>query len=155
MRNLRDETGAAIMLITHDLGVIAELAQEVVVMYAGKVVERVAVAALFADPQHPYTVGLLGSIPKLHGEQDRLANVVAVIVSRADFDLDSFQSWLADLDAKDQTVWGDLPPKLQPLTRFQNDSYMLRAVVPQILQRPSTPASLAAQQALLKSLQRR
>jgi hypothetical protein len=91
----------------------------------------------------------------LYGEQDRLANVVAVIVSRTDFDLDAFQSWLADLDAKDQTVWKDLPPKLQPLTRFQNDSYMLRAVIPQILHRQSTPASLAAQQALLKSLQRR
>jgi oligopeptide/dipeptide ABC transporter ATP-binding protein len=74
MRNLRDETGAAIMLITHDLGVIAELAQEVVVMYAGKVVERADVAALFTDPQHPYTVGLLGSIPKLHddsGQHDK------------------------------------------------------------------------------------
>jgi hypothetical protein len=91
----------------------------------------------------------------LYSEQDRLARVVAVIVSRSDFDLDGFQSWLADLDATDQTVWKDLPPKLQPLTRFQNDSYMLRAVVPEILQRPSTRASLAAQQALLKSLQRR
>jgi peptide/nickel transport system ATP-binding protein len=79
MRNLRDETGAAIMLITHDLGVIAELAQEVVVMYAGKVVERAEVAALFADPQHPYTVGLLGSIPKLHGEQDRLAAIEGMV----------------------------------------------------------------------------
>jgi peptide/nickel transport system ATP-binding protein len=66
MRGLRDETGAAIMLITHDLGVIAEMAQEVVVMYAGKVVERAEVGALFADPQHPYTVGLLSSIPKLN-----------------------------------------------------------------------------------------
>jgi len=79
MRNLRDETGAAIMLITHDLGVIAELAQEVVVMYAGKVVESAEVAALFADPQHPYTVGLLGSIPKLHGEPDRLATIEGVV----------------------------------------------------------------------------
>jgi Protein of unknown function (DUF2785) len=91
----------------------------------------------------------------LYGEQDRLANVIAVIVSRADFDLNGFQSWLADIDASDQTVWKDLPPKLQPLTRFQNDSYMLRAVVAQILQRQSTPASLAVQQAVLKSLQRR
>jgi peptide/nickel transport system ATP-binding protein len=79
MRNLRDETGAAIMLITHDLGVIAELAQEVVVMYAGKVVERAEVAAIFAGPQHPYTVGLLGSIPKLHGEQDRLATIEGMV----------------------------------------------------------------------------
>jgi peptide/nickel transport system ATP-binding protein len=81
MRNLRDETGAAIMLITHDLGVIAELAQEVVVMYAGKVVERAEVAALFADPQHPYSVGLLGSIPKLDGEQDRLVTIEGIVPS--------------------------------------------------------------------------
>ena len=73
MRALRDETGAAIMLITHDLGVIAELAQDVIVMYAGKIVERADVVALFADPQHPYTVGLLGSIPKLHADQQQLA----------------------------------------------------------------------------------
>ena len=75
MRNLREQTGTAIMLITHDLGVIAELADEVVVMYAGRVVERASVAALFAQPQHPYTIGLLGSIPKLHLDQDRLAAI--------------------------------------------------------------------------------
>jgi peptide/nickel transport system ATP-binding protein len=81
MRNLRDETGAAIMLITHDLGVIAELAQEVVVMYAGKVVERAEAAALFYDPQHPYTVGLLGSMPKLRDAQDRLAAIEGTVPS--------------------------------------------------------------------------
>ena len=72
MRSLREETGTAIILITHDLGVIAELADDVVVMYAGRVVERAPVTQLFAMPQHPYTIGLLGSIPKMHGEQDRL-----------------------------------------------------------------------------------
>jgi oligopeptide/dipeptide ABC transporter ATP-binding protein len=81
MRHLRDEFGTAIMLITHDLGVIAELAHEVVVMYAGTIVERVAVGALFADPQHPYTVGLLGSIPKLSQEQDRLAAIEGIVPS--------------------------------------------------------------------------
>src|SRR5665647_1480788 len=75
MRTLRANTGAAIMLITHDLGVIAELADEVVVMYAGRVVERASVAGLFAEPQHPYTIGLLGSIPKLHLKQSRLAAI--------------------------------------------------------------------------------
>ncbi len=75
MRSLREETGTAIILITHDLGVIAELADEVVVMYAGKVVERAPVARLFAEPQHPYTVGLLGSIPRLHQVQERLAAI--------------------------------------------------------------------------------
>jgi oligopeptide/dipeptide ABC transporter ATP-binding protein len=79
MRALRDETGAAIMLITHDLGVIAEIAQDVIVMYAGKIVERAEVGALFGDPQHPYTVGLLGSIPKLHESQQRLTTIEGVV----------------------------------------------------------------------------
>jgi oligopeptide/dipeptide ABC transporter ATP-binding protein len=79
MRNLRDELGTAIMLITHDLGVIAELAHDVIVMYAGRVVEQVDVTRLFADPQHPYTVGLLGSIPKLHQQQDRLAAIEGIV----------------------------------------------------------------------------
>ena len=75
MRTLREETGTAIILITHDLGVVAELADDVVVMYAGRIVERASVVALFAEPQHPYTVGLLGSIPRLDIEQDRLAAI--------------------------------------------------------------------------------
>jgi oligopeptide/dipeptide ABC transporter ATP-binding protein len=75
MRVLREETGTAIILITHDLGVIAEVAHDVVVMYSGRVVERSSVARLFAEPQHPYTIGLLGSIPKLHLEQPRLAAI--------------------------------------------------------------------------------
>src|SRR5262249_50181218 len=84
MRNLRDETDAAIILITHDLGVIAELAQEVVVMYAGRVVERAEVTTLFTTPQHPYTVGLLGSTPKLHSEQDRLVTIEGMVPSPLD-----------------------------------------------------------------------
>jgi peptide/nickel transport system ATP-binding protein len=72
MRTLREETGTAIILITHDLGVVAELADEVVVMYSGLIVERAPVARLFDHPQHPYTIGLLGSIPSLHLEQQRL-----------------------------------------------------------------------------------
>jgi len=75
MRDLQRETGAAIMLITHDLGVVAEVADEVLVMYAGRVVEQAPVAALFNEPQHPYTVGLLGSMPTLHGQQLRLAAI--------------------------------------------------------------------------------
>src|SRR6478672_8295228 len=65
MRELKTRTGAAIMLITHDLGVVAEMAQRVVVMYAGRKVEEASVADLFARPRHPYTRGLLDSIPKL------------------------------------------------------------------------------------------
>jgi oligopeptide/dipeptide ABC transporter ATP-binding protein len=75
MRALRAELGTAIILITHDLGVIAELADDVIVMYAGQVVERCAVPRLFAEPQHPYTIGLLGSIPRLDLEQGRLSAI--------------------------------------------------------------------------------
>ncbi len=63
MQRLKEEFKTAIVLITHDLGVIAEMASRVVVMYAGKVVEEAPVKALFKDPRHPYTRGLLGSIP--------------------------------------------------------------------------------------------
>ena len=75
MHTLQQETGTAIILITHDLGVVAEVADDVVVMYAGRVVEQAPVQALFDTPQHPYTVGLLGSIPRLDGEQTRLAAI--------------------------------------------------------------------------------
>ena len=75
MRTLQQETGTAIVLITHDLGVVAEVADEVVVMYAGRIVERAPVAALFDQPQHPYTVGLLGAIPRLDADRERLASI--------------------------------------------------------------------------------
>ena len=75
MRVLREETGTAIILITHDLGVVAEIADDVAVMYSGRIVERAPVRQLFAEPQHPYTIGLLGSIPQLHIEQRRLAAI--------------------------------------------------------------------------------
>src|SRR5436190_720794 len=66
MLEMKERTGAAVMLITHDLGVIAETAQRVVVMYAGRKVEEAPVRALFARPRHPYTRGLMTSIPKLN-----------------------------------------------------------------------------------------
>ena len=75
MRTLREETGTAIILITHDLGVVAELADEVAVMYAGRIVERAPVARLYAEPQHPYTIGLLGAIPRLDAERARLTAI--------------------------------------------------------------------------------
>jgi oligopeptide/dipeptide ABC transporter ATP-binding protein len=72
IRNLRREVGASVILITHDLGVIAELAERVAVMYAGQIVEETSVTNIFDDPQHPYTQGLLGSIPILNRTVDRL-----------------------------------------------------------------------------------
>ena len=83
MRDLQQRLGMAILIITHDLGVIAELADEVVVMYAGKVVEQAPVQALFDDPQHPYTIGLLGSIPRLDAERERLATIEGTVPSPA------------------------------------------------------------------------
>ncbi len=81
MNKLKEETGASILFITHDLGVIAEMAQHVVVMYAGKVMEYTEVKALFAEPKHPYTVGLLQSIPVLgRGQRDRKLNAISGVV---------------------------------------------------------------------------
>ncbi|WP_118133073.1 ABC transporter ATP-binding protein [Oceanicella sp. SM1341] len=75
MRDLSARTGAAIVLITHDLGVVAETCDDVVVMYAGRVVERAPVAALFAAPQHPYTIGLMAAVPRLDIQSDRLETI--------------------------------------------------------------------------------
>ena len=75
MRDLKAESGAAIILITHDLGVVAEVCDEVAVMYAGQIVERAPVGALFEEPQHPYTLGLMGSIPRLDHRAERLATI--------------------------------------------------------------------------------
>ena len=79
LRDLQQQTGMAIILITHDLGVVAEMADEVAVMYAGRVVERAAGPAVFDDPQHPYTLGLLGSIPKIEEQRDRLLAIEGAV----------------------------------------------------------------------------
>jgi peptide/nickel transport system ATP-binding protein len=73
--NLQTETGTAMILITHDLGVVAEVADEVMVMYAGRVVESGPVKNLFDDPQHPYTIGLMGSMPSIGPREGRLATI--------------------------------------------------------------------------------
>ena len=80
LRDLRERTGAAIMLITHDLGVVAELAHRVIVMYAGRIVEEAPVGLLFSDPQHPYTLGLLGSIPRLGSDGDERLTAIEGVV---------------------------------------------------------------------------
>jgi peptide/nickel transport system ATP-binding protein len=85
MRDLKARVGAAIMLITHDLGVVAEVADQVVVMYAGRKVEEAPVRQLFANPRHPYTRGLLGAVPKLGssltGTTTRLAEIPGLVPS--------------------------------------------------------------------------
>ena len=83
MQDLKREVGAAIMLITHDLGVVAEVAEHVIVMYAGRKVEEAPVRELFRRPKHPYTRGLLGAVPKLgsslSGEVGRLAEIPGIV----------------------------------------------------------------------------
>jgi peptide/nickel transport system ATP-binding protein len=89
MRELKSEIGAAIILITHDLGVVAEMAQRVAVMYAGRKVEEAPVGDLFRRPQHPYTLGLLASVPRLgatlgRAEPPRLAEIPGTVPSLRD-----------------------------------------------------------------------
>jgi peptide/nickel transport system ATP-binding protein len=85
MRDLKRRVGAAIVLITHDLGVVAEVAEHVVVMYAGRKVEEAPVRQLFGRPRHPYTRGLLGAVPKigssLNEEQSRLSEIRGTVPS--------------------------------------------------------------------------
>ncbi len=86
MRELKRKIGAAIILITHDLGVVAEMAQRVVVMYAGRKVEEAPVKELFRRPRHPYTLGLLKSVPQLGAtlkrkEPERLTEIAGTVPS--------------------------------------------------------------------------
>ncbi len=85
LRRLQQETGMAILLITHDLGVVAEQADVVNVMYASRIVESAKVEDLFDRPQHPYTLGLLHSVPKLGHHSERLATIPGVVPSPAYF----------------------------------------------------------------------
>jgi peptide/nickel transport system ATP-binding protein len=85
MRDLKHRVGAAIILITHDLGIVAEVAERVMVMYAGRKLEEAPVAKLFRTPRHPYTRGLLGAVPKLGssltGSATRLAEIPGLVPS--------------------------------------------------------------------------
>ena len=90
-----------------------------------------------------------------YGEQDRLANVAAAVASRGDFDSEGWSSWVAQMDKEDRVVWNESPPKMQPLARFENDSYFLRATATQISLRPATDASTEAQKSVLAVLRNR
>jgi oligopeptide/dipeptide ABC transporter ATP-binding protein len=79
MRELQEDTGAALLMITHDLGVVAEIADDVAVMYAGRIVESGPVGRIFDEPQHPYTLGLMGSMPAIAGRQGRLLTIPGAV----------------------------------------------------------------------------
>ena len=82
IQELKEKLGTAVILITHDLGVVAETAQRVVVLYAGRKVEEASVAELFANPRHPYTRGLMAAIPRL-GDEGRLAEIPGYVQMQA------------------------------------------------------------------------
>ena len=84
IKTLRDRHGMAVMLITHDLGVIAETCDRILVMYAGRVAESATVSQLFGQPAHPYTAGLLGSIPRLDGEPRTALSTIPGVVPPID-----------------------------------------------------------------------
>lgn len=79
LNDLKAETGTAVLMITHDLGVVAEVAQQVAVMYAGQVVEQGSVEAIFADPQHPYTIGLMGALPTPGARKGALSTIPGAV----------------------------------------------------------------------------
>jgi Protein of unknown function (DUF2785) len=90
-----------------------------------------------------------------YGEQDRLSALAATIVVRKDFDAPAFHNWLSALDAADQKVWKDIPPHLELLQTFENDTYMLRGLAANLSVNASGPAGMEAQKAVLKVLQKR
>jgi peptide/nickel transport system ATP-binding protein len=79
MKKLRDELGTSIIMITHDLGVVAEMCDRAIVMYCGSAVEEGTVEEIFKNPQHPYTQGLLASIPKLPDANTELYNIKGTV----------------------------------------------------------------------------
>jgi oligopeptide/dipeptide ABC transporter ATP-binding protein len=85
MKRLKEELGMALLLITHDLGIVAEMAERVAVMYAGKVVESAPVGPVFREPAHPYTQGLLASLPKIGARQDRLPSIPGGVPNPLEF----------------------------------------------------------------------
>lgn len=84
IRKLKTDLNTSVMFITHDLGVIAEMADDVIVMYAGKVVEECSVTELFKNPLHPYTTGLLNSRPELIGKGSKLSCIKGMVPSPLD-----------------------------------------------------------------------
>lgn len=115
MKNLKKEFETSILLITHDLGVVAELADKVIVMYAGQVVEEADVISLYAEPKHPYTMGLIQSTPKIEAEVDTLNSIQGNVPTpnnkpsgcyfhpRCPFAMDICKSQMPELKSNEQT----------------------------------------------------
>ena len=116
MRHLRDEIGTAIILITHDLGVVAEMCDRVAVMYAGEIVEQTDVGTLFREPLHPYTRGLIGSIPVVGEIRDELAVIPGNVPNLIDLPTGCrFAPRCAARVEHDVTLATDAHPDLRPI----------------------------------------
>ncbi|MFM7052822.1 MAG: ABC transporter ATP-binding protein [Planctomycetota bacterium] len=126
LRDLQRTRGMGIMLITHNLGVVAENADVVCVMYAGRVVEYARVFELFDRPLHPYTRGLFNSIPTLRDRKHRLTTVEEVVHDPAQFRLHGFEGELGNL----VPWWPDPPKGVKPATVPERDEYALVQVEP-------------------------
>ncbi|MEX2280531.1 MAG: ABC transporter ATP-binding protein [Acidimicrobiia bacterium] len=116
MRALQTESNTAVVLITHDLGVVAEMADRVAVMYAGQIVEETDVHTLFSDPKHPYTQGLLGSIPVLGEVKDELETIPGVVPSLVDLPTGCrFASRCKARVEHELTICTEIAPELIPV----------------------------------------
>ncbi len=116
MRNLREQTGTAIILITHDLGVVAEMCDRVAVMYAGEIVEHADVTTLFRAPRHPYTRGLIGSIPVVGDIREELSVIPGNVPNLIDVPKGCrFAPRCASRVAEDNAMAIDVHPGLHPL----------------------------------------
>ena len=116
MRNLREQTGTAIILITHDLGVVAEMADRVAVMYAGEIVEQTDVTTLFRQPRHPYTRGLIASIPVVGDVRESLSVIPGNVPNLIDLPKGCrFAPRCASRVAEDNAMAIDVHPGLHPL----------------------------------------
>jgi peptide/nickel transport system ATP-binding protein len=113
LRELRERLGTAIILITHNLGVVADLADRVVVMYAGRKAEEAPVGELFAHPQHPYTIGLLGAVPRPGSARDgRLQEIPGRVPSLAE--LPGHCAFAERCPRADEQSWSEVP-ELRPV----------------------------------------
>jgi oligopeptide/dipeptide ABC transporter ATP-binding protein len=116
MRNLREQTGTAIILITHDLGVVAEMCDRVAVMYAGEIVEQADVSVLFRRGRHPYTRGLIGSIPVVGDVRDKLSVIPGNVPNLIDLPKGCrFAPRCASRVAEDNAMAIDVHPGLHPI----------------------------------------
>ena len=143
MRALRDETGTAIILITHDLGVVAEMCDRVAVMYAGEIVEETDVTTLFREPAHPYTQGLIGSIPVVGHVTDELAVIPGNVPNLIDLpQACRFAPRCSARELYDVKLANVLHPELRPLTADHRvRCWLYHDVEGDLLPAPAVPAS--------------